>query len=105
MRRGGADRGRRGFSIGYLRCYSGSEFHRALEEFSAKHPDVPVEVEYGNHEALRHAAHGQVDIVLNDQRRAFSDEYVNLILTVCHSFIEVSAASPLARVERITPPG
>ena len=41
---------------------------------------------------------GQVDIVLNDQRRAFSDKYVNLILTVCHSFIEVSAASPLARV-------
>lgn len=94
-----------GLRIGYLRCYSGSEFHRALEEFSAKHPDVPVEVEYGNHEELYAMLRtGQVDIVLNDQRRAFSDEYVNLILTVCHSFIEVSAASPLARVERITPP-
>lgn len=94
-----------GLRIGYLRCYSGSEFHRALEEFSAKHPDVPVEVEYGNHEELYAMLRtGRVDIVLNDQRRAFSDEYVNLILTVCHSFIEVSAASPLARVERITPP-
>lgn len=94
-----------GLRIGYLLCYSGREFHRALEEFSAKHPDVPVEVEYGNHEELYAMLRtGQVDIVLNDQRRAFSDEYVNLILTVCHSFIEVSAASPLARVERITPP-
>ena len=36
--------------IGYLRCYSGQEFHLALEEFSAKYPDVSVKIEYGNHE-------------------------------------------------------
>ena len=91
--------------IGYLRCYSGSEFHRALEAFSAKHPDVPATVEYGNHEELYAMLRtGQVDLVLNDQRRAFSDEYVNLLLTTCRSYIEVSARSPLARMERITPP-
>ncbi len=38
--------------IGYLRCYSGQEFHLALEEFSEKYPDVLVKVEYGNHEEL-----------------------------------------------------
>ena len=38
--------------IGYLRCYSGQEFHLALEEFSAKYPDVLVKIEYGNHEDL-----------------------------------------------------
>lgn len=41
--------------------------------------------------------------MLNDQRRAFSEEYVNLILTTCRSFIEVSAHSPLTQVEGITP--
>ncbi len=30
--------------IGYLRCYTGAEFHRALELFSEKHPDVEVSV-------------------------------------------------------------
>ena len=38
--------------IGYLRCYTGGEFHRALELFSEKHPDVDVSVAYGNHEEL-----------------------------------------------------
>ena len=91
--------------IGYLRCYTGAEFHRALELFSEKHPDVEVSVAYGNHEELYGLLRtGEADIVLNDQRRAFSDEYVNLILTTCRSFIEVSAHSPLAQMERISPP-
>ena len=91
--------------IGYLRCYTGAEFHRALELFSEKYPDVDVSVVYGNHEELYGLLRtGEADIVLNDQRRAFSDEYVNLILTTCRSFIEVSAHSPLAQMERISPP-
>lgn len=38
--------------IGYLRCYTSGEFHRALELFSEQHPDVDVSVTYGNHEEL-----------------------------------------------------
>ena len=38
--------------IGYLRCYTGGEFHRALELFSEQHPDVDVSATYGNHEEL-----------------------------------------------------
>lgn len=41
--------------------------------------------------------------MLNDQRRVFSDEYINLILTACRSLVEVSAHSPLAQMERISP--
>lgn len=44
-----------------------------------------------------------MDIVLNDQRRAFSDEYVNMILTTCESFIEISAHSPLAQLPKNMP--
>lgn len=47
---------------------------------------------------------GAADIVLNDQRRAFSNEYVNLLLATCRSCIGVSAHSPLAQMERISPP-
>lgn len=91
--------------IGYLRCYTGAEFHHALELFSEKHPDVEVSVTYGNHEELYGLLRtGEADLILNDQRRAFSDEYVNLLLTTCHSYIEVSAHSPLARMERTSPP-
>ena len=91
--------------IGYLRCYTGNEFHRALELFSEKHPDVEVSVTYGNHEELYGLLRtGEADLVLNDQRRAFSDEYVNLLLTACRSYIEVSSHSPLAQAKHISPP-
>lgn len=90
--------------IGYLRCYTGGEFHRAIEQFSDKNPDVSVSVAYGNHEELYAMLRAeQVDLVLNDQRRAFSDAYVNLILTTCASYIEVSARSPLAQLPKIAP--
>ena len=90
--------------IGYLRCYTGAEFHRALEIFSEKYPDVSVTVFYGNHEELYGMLRREeADIILKDQRRAFSDEYMNLILAECQSFIEVSAHSSLAHFNRITP--
>lgn len=90
--------------IGYLRGYTGQEFHRALLEFSAKYPDVSVEVIHGNHEELYQLLRtGGVDLVLNDQRRAFSDEYVNLILTTGRSYIEISARSPIASLPSVTP--
>lgn len=90
--------------IGYLRCYSGREFHLALAEFSAKYPDVQVKIKYGNHEELYEFLKNEgVDLVLNDQRRAFSDEYVNLLLTVGKEYIEVSSANPIAALPFVTP--
>ena len=90
--------------IGYLRCYTGGEFHRAIEQFSEKHPDITVSVEYGNHEELYEMLRSeQVDFVLNDQRRAFSDEYVNLLLATCASYIEVSSHSSFTQREKVTP--
>ncbi len=97
--------GQTSLEIGYLRCYTGAEFHRALALFSEKYPDVEVSVTYGNHEELYGLLRtGEAELVLNDQRRAFSDEYVNLLLTTCRSYIEVSVHSPLAQMECISPP-
>ena len=90
--------------IGYLRSYSGHEFHLALEEFSTKYPLVSVQLIYGNHEDLFHMLrNGEADLVLNDQRRAFSDEYINLILTTNNEYIEIASRNPMSQLSSITP--
>lgn len=97
--------GQASLRIGYLRSYCGGEFRRALAIFSEKHPDVAVSIAYGNHEELYTMLRNeQADVILNDQRRAFSEEYVNLILAASESYVEVSAHSPLAELPKITPP-
>lgn len=91
-------------TIGYLRGYSGEELHHALLEFSTKYPDVTIRVEYGNHEELYQMLRtGTADLVLNDQRRTFSEEYVNLILTTSGCFIEIAATNPMANLPSVTP--
>lgn len=99
-----AEGGQASLKIGYLRCYTGNELHQALEQFAEKYPEVAVSVEYGNHDDLYDLLRtGQVDIVLNDQRRAFSDEYVNLILTTVSSHVEISSYNPLSKREKLMP--
>lgn len=89
--------------IGYLRSYTSPEFRQALEEFSAQYPGIAVQLLYGNHEELFTLLRtGGADLVLNDQRRAFSDEYVNLILTTSPLYIELSARNPVAALPSVT---
>jgi DNA-binding transcriptional LysR family regulator len=88
--------------IGYLKCYSGLEFQQAVSDFSAKYPNVSISIINGNHEDLYDALRlGRVDLILNDQRRAFSDEYVNCILGTSECFIEVADSNPVAIRESV----
>jgi DNA-binding transcriptional LysR family regulator len=88
--------------IGYLKCYSGLEFQQAVSDFSTKYPDVSISIINGNHEDLYDALRlGSVDLILNDQRRAFSDEYVNCILGTSECFIEVADSNPVAIRESV----
>ena len=83
--------------IGYLKCYDGLEFQSAIAVFSQRYPNVKIQVLYGNHEDLLSALVSEdVDLVLNDQRRAYSDEYVNFDLVRNKCFIEIAAHHPLA---------
>lgn len=76
----------------------------ALKEFAERYPEVKVEIIYGNHEELYHLLRtDQVDLVLNDQRRAFSDEYVNFFLSKTESTIEIAAHSSLAGLSSVEP--
>lgn len=83
--------------IGYLKGYGGVEFQKAVAEFTAKHSDVPVDIRTGNHEDLYELLRtDNVDLVLNDQRRAFSNEYINTVLTTIDCHIEISVRNPIA---------
>ena len=73
--------------MGFLVSYDGDEFTRAIAAFSEAYPAVTVNVMSGTLEELYDALRlGRVDLALNDQRRAFSDEYENRILSqsVCY---------------------
>lgn len=89
-------------SIGYLRCYGGYEFQNAVAAFSEQHPDADIKVITGDHEELYEALRdGKLDIVLNDQRRAFSQDYVNNDLIDCKCYIEISSRHPLSKLPSV----
>lgn len=89
--------------VGFLRCYSGQEFHLALEEFAGKYPDIPVEIFYGNHDELYHMLiENQIDLAFNDQRRAFSEEFMNMLLASSITHIEIAGRNPMSSLDKVT---
>ena len=89
--------------IGYLNYYSGQELQQAIAEFAKTYPEVHIDVVNGTHEELYDLLRfGEADLVLNDQRRAFSDEYVNCKLLECKGYVEISVHNRLSSLERIT---
>ncbi|MBO1306065.1 LysR family transcriptional regulator [Enterococcus sp. 669A] len=89
-------------NLGYLRVYSGQELHQAIAEFSMTYPEVSINIVNGTHEELyQELRQNTVDVVLSDQRRAFSDEYVNFELVQPEVQIELSARNPLSQQDAI----
>jgi len=89
--------------IGYLSCYSGQELHQTISDFSQVYPEVSIHIVNGTHEELYDLIRfGGVDLVLNDQRRAFSDEYENFQLLECDCYVEVCTRNKLSSLERVT---
>lgn len=88
--------------IGYYKGYSSDELTKAISEFSQKYPTVKVEISSGSHEQLYNAMENNtVDLVLNDQRRAFSGAYNNILLCESKMYIEISAGNPLSKLKKI----
>ncbi|MDR1532331.1 MAG: LysR family transcriptional regulator [Clostridiales bacterium] len=88
--------------IGYLRSYNGLELRQAIADFSQVYPGrkfrprVSIHIVSGTHEELYDLLRfGGVDLVLNDQRRAFSDVYVNFELLRCDCVVELSSHNKL----------
>lgn len=90
--------------IGYLKDYAGQAIHTAVTHFSEKYPDVQVHITSGSHEDLYDVLRTeQVDLVMNDQRRAFSDEYVNCSLAYVPCCIEIARRNPIAALDAVEP--
>ena len=89
-------------NVGVLISYSGEEFNHAIAAFTEQHPEIDLHVTVGNHEDLFDGLRlNKLDLVLNDQRRAFSDEYVNLILSESKCYVEIAVHNPLSRLDGI----
>lgn len=88
--------------IGYYKGYHGNELSEAIALFSEKYPTVDVEIIVGSHEELYHAMeNNSVDLAINDQRRAFSDAYNNMILAESKIYIELSVKNPLSKLSTL----
>lgn len=90
-------------SLGCLSAYGGDEFNQAVAMLAEKYPTVDLKVTSGNHEDLFDGLQdGTIDLALNDQRRAFSDAFENLVLkeTVC--YVEVATYNPLAKLDSVS---
>lgn len=90
--------------IGYLKSYAGGAIHAAVAHFSEKYPDVNVQIVSGSHEDLYDALRAdKVDLAMSDQRRAFSDEYVNYSLAHVNCCIEIASRNPVSALETVAP--
>ena len=89
--------GQNALRLGYLKSYSGKELLNAVLEYNDVFPDTQVHIQNGNHEALYHLLNSdQLDLVLNDKRRAFSDKYVNFHLFEASYFIVIHEKHPMS---------
>lgn len=89
-------------NIGYINLYAGPELSETIAEFTSQYPEVNISVQSGTHEELYEGlVSGTLDLALNDQRRAFSDDYVNIELKNAECIIEISARSDLSSYDRI----
>ena len=86
--------------IGYLQLYGGQILYQAITKFSELYPEVSIDLINGTHEELyQELLQHTVNLVLSDQRRAFSTDYVNYELIQSETFIEISLRNPLSKNE------
>lgn len=89
--------------IGYPRTYGAYELQQTAAAFAERYPDMELTIVNGNHEELYDLIRrGEADLVFNDQRRAFSELYVNFPVFTAFTYAELSAGSPLAGLPSIT---
>lgn len=89
--------------IAYPKHYSSIELNNAIALFSEKYPEVSISVITGTHEEIYDLLRSDyIDIAINDQRRAFSDEFVNFELGKARCYAEVCLRNDLSQKERVT---
>lgn len=83
--------------------YEGSEIQEAISGFASQFPDVELTVKTGTHDQLYDDLwFGRIDLVVNDQRRAFSDDYMNLVLADLPLGLELATFNSLVQSNKVT---
>lgn len=89
--------------IGAILTYGDQELSLAINRFVQMFEDIEVQVHMGSHEDLYHRlTDGDIDLALNDQRRAFHSGYQNLILQQQPCMVEIAKSHPLAQMHSFT---
>ena len=89
--------------VGVLNGFSIGIIQKTVQVFASAHPYVRLSLTTGTHEELFHPVNsGSLDMVVNDQWRALSDQFVNEELTEQPLFVLMRSDHPLAREHFIT---
>ena len=88
--------------IGYLKNYTGKELEKAIVEFNKKFPEVEIELASGTHDELGNKVfNNEMDLKFTDQRKAFSDEFINFPICTQYFSIKVPIYNELANNDKI----
>lgn len=89
--------------IGYVVNYGYQELKKALMLFNEKYPEIDLFVKGGTHDVVStNNINDLTDILIGDQRKAFSDTFNNIELGNLYYTIRVSNSSSLSHKNDIT---
>lgn len=89
--------------IGVLTGFSGKIIQNAVSDFVVSHPYVQMSLVSGTHEDIfQKIMAGQLDMVINDQRRALADHFVNEELGDQPLYAMLRQDAPLAKQGLVT---
>ena len=88
--------------IGYLKNYTGKELQKAIVKFNKRFPEVEIELVSGTHDELGNKVfNNEIDLKFTDQRKAFSDEFINYPVCTQYFSIKVPIYNELANDDKI----
>lgn len=89
--------------IGVLTGFSPRTVQGALGDFASSHPNVQMWLVSGTHEEIfQKVVAGQLDMVINDQRRALADHFINVELGEQPLCALLGQDRPMARQAAVT---
>ena len=89
--------------VGVLNGFSARVIQKTVQDFTVSHPHVRLSLTTGTHEELFHPVNeGSLDMVINDQWRALSDQYINEELLEQPLFALLRQDDPLNTARRVS---
>lgn len=89
--------------VGVLNGFSARIIQKTVRDFTAAHPYVRLSLTTGTHEELFHPVNsGSLDMVINDQWRALSDQFINEELMEQPLYALLREDDPMAHAHFVT---